>query len=91
MSAEVCNGVDGQDGQDAPPTPFSPVGVIDPCGPQGPYDEVLLQLSNGLILASFSENQDGLNTRLVLLPDGIYKSTDGTSCIFKVDSGNVTW
>ena len=87
------DGADGQDGQDASLPPTSIVAVIDPCGDApGIYDEVLLKLQDGNILASFSQNQSGLNTRFSLLSPGSYQTTDGTSCVFTVNSDmSVTW
>ena len=99
-SAEVCNGLngsngqDGQDGQngsdgaDAPPTPFTPVGIVDPCGDApGVYDEVFVKLQNGTLLASFSENANGKNTRFSVLTPGTYVTTDGDNCVFTVTAG----
>lgn len=63
------------------------VGMKDPCGPQGAYNEVFLQLSSGQYLASFSQNGSALTTRLVVLTDGTYMTTDGTSCQFTVSDG----
>lgn len=81
----ICNGTngaDGQNGQDAPTPQFSPVDVIIPCNNTTTYKEVLLLLGNGQVLASFSDNSSGVNTRLVLIPDGTYMTTDNTSCTF---------
>lgn len=83
------NGTNGSDGINAPPTPFTPVGIIDPCGDApGIYDEVFLQLANGTILASFSSNASGLNTRFSVLVPGSYVTTDGSNCYFTVNSSN---
>lgn len=101
-SADLCNGrdgsngqdgQDGEDGEDAVLPGFTPVAVVDPCGDApGVYDEVLLRLANGSILASFSQNASGLNTRFSLIPAGTYGTTDGTGCVFTVHSnGSVTW
>ena len=81
----ICNGVngiDGEDGEDASIPQFSPVDVIIPCGNTATYKEVLLRLGSGQVLASFSDNSSGVNTRLVLIPDGTYMTTDNTSCVF---------
>lgn len=99
VSSTVCNGLNGSDGQDgadgqdgtngtnAPPTAFSPVDILNPCGINGSYDEVLVKLASGQVLASFSQNQSGQNTRFtILLPDTGYVTTDGTNCSFKVNS-----
>jgi len=104
QSSEICNGLNGQDGangqdgqdgadgQDAPPTPFTPVGLVNPCGDApGIYDEVFIRLSNGTMIASFSENSNGKNTRFSVLIAGTYVTTDGDNCQFTVDSmGNIT-
>lgn len=106
-SAEVCNGDDGQNGsngsngsngqngqngQDAPPTAFTPVALINPCGDApGVYDEVFIKLQNGTLIASFSENANGKNTRFSILTAGSYMTTDGDSCNFTLDAtGNIT-
>ena len=81
------DGADGQDGQDAPPTAYSVVELIDPCGDKpGKFDEVFLRLANGMLVASFSDNQNGLNTRFSVLTPGSYQTTDGTGCFFSVDA-----
>lgn len=84
------NGIDGRDGADginAPPSAFTPVFVVDPCNDAlGIYDEVLLKLSNGSMLASFSDNPSGKNTRFSLLTPGNYQTTDGSKCYFSIDS-----
>ena len=53
------------------------VSIYNPCGVQNAYDEVLLKLSNGTYLASFSQNGSALTTRFVVLSDGDYVTTDG--------------
>lgn len=66
--------------------------IIDPCGDTvGKYDEVLLRLSDGSIIASFSDSASGQNTRFALIPNGSYQTTDGTSCRFSVSNGVVSW
>lgn len=100
LASTLCNGVngvdgqngqDGQDGQDAVLPPFAPVAILDPCGDHPSiFDEVLLKLANGQVLASFSDNVSGLNTRFSLIGPGTYRTTDGSSCLFTIDSnGNL--
>lgn len=61
------------------------VEVIDPClDAPGIYDEVILRLANGQLLASFSQNASGLNTRFAILTPGSYQTTDGSNCSFTV-------
>jgi hypothetical protein len=98
----VLNGTDGErgekgdqgdSGQNAPPTAYTVTEVIDPCGNHPTrIDEVLLKLANGSIIASFSDNVSGLNTRFAIIEAGTYGTTDGTGCIFRVNNaGVVTW
>ncbi|MCC7443172.1 MAG: hypothetical protein IT285_16185 [Bdellovibrionales bacterium] len=91
-SAAICSGQDGQDGADAPPTPFTPVGLVDPCGDGPGYDEVLLRLASGTLLATVSTSSSGANTRLAVVAPGTWATTDGTGCVFTVHlDGSVTW
>lgn len=87
QTAEICHGTD------AASSPFSPAEFIDPCGDApGVYDEVLIKLANGMIVASFSDNANGKNTRLSVLVPANYVTTDGSNCSFSVDAaGAVTW
>lgn len=92
----IYNGIDGQPGQDAPASAYSLQKYITPCGPNSsPWKEVLLCMGDGNILASFSENADGKNTRLALIPPGDYIDTDASNCHFSVTTqdGNsvVSW
>jgi hypothetical protein len=84
--APGATGPQGQPGTPAPPTAYSVVNVIDPCGPSGGADEVFLQLANGTVVASFSDNSAGQNTRLAILNDGTYETSDGTNCIFTIST-----
>lgn len=81
----------GQDGEDGSSSPLSITSIVDPCGDApGIYDEVFLKLANGTLLASFSDNANGNNTRFSVLVPGSYVTTDGSNCHFSVDSaGNV--
>lgn len=94
-SVEICNGldgVDGIDGIDGSTSPFLPVAVIDPCGDEpNILDEVLLQLSNGSILASVSDKANGQNTRFSFLVPGTYKTTDGSNCAFTLSNGLISY
>lgn len=68
------------------------VSIIDPCGDAaGIWDEVFLQLSDGTLLASFSDNAAGQNTRFSVLTNGNYVTTDGSNCHVHVLNGVVTW
>lgn len=90
--AFINNGVDGQngsDGQDAPTNPYDIVAIIDPCGDNGAFDEVLLKMNNGMILAHYS---DGTKQFMTLIGPGSYSTTDGHACNFAIsNSGVVTW
>ncbi len=64
------------------------VAVVDPCGAQGLVpNEVLLRLSNGTLLASYSDTAAGLNTRFAVLGNGTFSTTDSTHCVFTVTNG----
>jgi hypothetical protein len=89
-SMTICNGSNGQDGQNAIIGAYTPVDAIMPCGNAVAYKEVLLRLNNGQLLASFSDNIQGLNTRLSLLPDGSYIDTDDSNCNFSVSTSDQT-
>lgn len=81
------NGSNGTPGVSAPPTDFTPVGIEDPCGDAPDiYDEVFLRLANGTLLASFSDDANGDNTRFSILDPGTYTTTDGDNCTFTVTS-----
>lgn len=86
--AVILNGTNGADGQNAPPTAYSVVEVIDPCGKQAAFDEVLLKLANGQIMAHFAS---GAQQFLALIGPGNYTTTDNTSCKFTITAeGTVT-
>lgn len=80
-------GVAGAAGKDAVQSQYDIVGVENPCGDApGIYDEIFLRLRNNTLVASFSDNTNGNNTRFVLITPGTYRTTDGDSCTFTVDS-----
>lgn len=78
-----ADGRPGLDGRDAI------VEIIDPCGPSLGYDEIILRLGNGSLVAYF---QNGVNEFLIDLHPGEYVTTDGQACHFTVDYDlNVLW
>lgn len=80
-------GLTGPAGQDAPPTNWTPVALLNPCGDApGIIDEVFLKLSNGTVIASFSDSVSGYNTRWAVLTAGSYATTDGDGCVFTINS-----
>ncbi|MBK23326.1 MAG: hypothetical protein CME70_04910 [Halobacteriovorax sp.] len=81
-----ADGIDGIDGRDGT---SSVVEVIDPCGDQGRFDEVLLRLEDGSILAHFSS---GNRQFLTFIGPGNYRTTDGLACNFTIDEDlNISW
>ena len=88
-STVILNGTNGVDGLPAPATAYSVTEVIDPCGPQAAFDEVLLKLANGQIMAHFAS---GANQFLSLIGPGSYVTTDNSACHFQVTpSMEVVW
>lgn len=86
-SATICDGAVGPVGP-AGDSPFTIVALIDVCGDAaGVYDEVFFKMQNGTIVASFSDNANGNNTRLSVLTNGNYITTDGSRCRFTVSDG----
>lgn len=81
-------GTNGTNGSNGGTVSFSLVQAIEPCGAaSSPWKEVLLGLMGGQLLASFSENAGGQNTRFAFIPNGSYVDTDSSGCTFTV-SGN---
>lgn len=88
-SAVILNGIDGAQGPQGAPgvtSPYNIVGVIDPCGDGPGFDEILLQMQNGQLVAYF---ETGGNRFLSLLSNGNYRTTDQQSCNFSVLNGAV--
>ncbi len=83
------DGADGRDGVDAAMTAYTVVEVVDPCGHQSLFDEVMLRLNNGQLLAHYA---NGTTQFLTFVIPGNYVTTDGTNCYFSVDEHlNVKW
>lgn len=83
------DGVDGSDGLDAPPTPYTVTELVDPCGDGPGFDEVILRLGNGSLMAHYA---GGGNLQfLTVIGDGNYVTTDNQSCNFSIASGIVSW
>lgn len=81
----VDNGVDGIDGKDATFSGLTIRRIINPCGDRPFFnDEIMLELSDGSVISSFSDNVAGMNTRFSLLGPGSYMTTDGDHCYFTV-------
>jgi len=65
------------------------VRFIDPCGAHTGFDEVILQMSSGELVAYF---EDGGKRFLTILDPGVYQTTDAQKCIFKVTNEmEVVW
>lgn len=64
------------------------VELLDPCGNGPGFDEVLVRMKSGKVVAYF---ESGSNRFLsVLTPNQQYRTTDGTNCNFRVDAqGNL--
>lgn len=82
------NGVNGLDGV-SPALPNNVTfitDIVDPCGQESQFDEVILVLSDGSLLAHYSH---GNRQFLVRLSDGDYVTTDGTGCHFSIHNGQM--
>lgn len=73
------------------------IGFVNPCGDNpNRYDEVFFKVYNAStnsysLIASFSDNVNGLNTRFsVIAPGGPYMTTDGDNCQFRVAADGFT-
>jgi hypothetical protein len=92
-SMTICNGQNGaagQAGENAVLGAYTPVDAIMPCGNTVAEKEVLLRLNNGQVLASFSDDVNGKNTRFSFLPDGSYIDTDDSNCNFSISTSGST-
>lgn len=73
-------GIDGTNGLDAV------IEIVDPCGDGAGFDEILLVLSSGEIVAYF---ESGGNRFLTVLVNGNYRTTDAQACNFTILNGQV--
>ncbi len=92
-SAVVLNGQDGEageDGLDALAGMFGISEILNPCGPGPANEQVLLKLSNGLVLALF-DGGPHLDRLVLLTPYEVYETSDANhGCEFSVDNeGNL--
>lgn len=83
--AEILNGEQGEQGEPGAPgeeSPFDIVELINPCGQEGPFDEILLRLRNGLLIAHYSH---GSKQHLSIIGPGTYQTTQGNpECVFTI-------
>lgn len=82
-------GDDGATGPQGPKGDDAQLQVIDPCGDApGIIDEVVIKMPDGSFLALLTANLSGDYSRLALLPDGSYVTSDGSNCLFSIAGGN---
>lgn len=63
---------------------------LNPCGDGPGYDEVLIRMSNGKVVAYFESGNNRFLSELV--PNTLYSTTDSQHCHFKVDiAGNLVY
>jgi hypothetical protein len=73
---------DGEDGEDGIDGANAVLEIIDPCGNnEGHFDEVILRLSTGDLLAYF---ESGSKRFLSIIDPGNYRTTDAQRCYFTV-------
>jgi len=77
-------------GEDGEVSAYSVVELIDPCGDGNGFDEVILRMQNGELLAHYA---GGNNLQfLTLLTPGNYRTTDSQACNFTVHNNlSITW
>lgn len=64
--------------------------LVDPCGDGSGWDEVLLRLGDGRLVAYFESAQNAnANRFLTVLSAGSYQTTDAQHCHFSVSASNV--
>jgi hypothetical protein len=84
-NAIVLNGTDGI----VPNNNYGIAELIDPCGDGPGFDEVILRLNNGILLAHYSS---GGYEFLTIVSQGNYVTTDKQKCNFHVDyNGNISY
>lgn len=87
--APGAQGSKGDPGTPAPAGAFMVESVIDPCNAGPGFNEVLLKLADGHILAHYADKEKQF---LTFIGPGNYVTTDGTNCYFTVTAtGDVTW
>lgn len=74
-------GPQGEAGEDAEPSDYTVVALVYPCGNGPGFEEVLLRMSDGTLLAHYSH---GSRQFLAVVTPGTYTTTDGTGCVFTV-------
>ena len=83
--ATGSEGKEGKAGAEGRPGADAVTKLIYPCGiGSATYKEVLVCLSTGELLGSFSDDAAGNETRLVIIPTGSYEDTDDSGCTFTV-------
>lgn len=76
-------------GKDAAENDYDVMDLIDPCGKEGTFDELILRLRNGILLAHYSTGNKQFITQL---HPGNYVTTDGTNCHFTVNNDlDIMW
>lgn len=75
-SAMIYNGQNGRNGIS------QVIEYIDPCGDNGRFDEIILKMADGTLIAHYA---GGGNTQfLTIIGPGNYQTTDGYKCNFSV-------
>jgi hypothetical protein len=70
-------------GEDATPSMYAIDSTVDPCGKQTSFDEILIRLANGSLLAHYAS---GANQFLTYVVPGTYVTTDGSHCYFTIEN-----
>jgi hypothetical protein len=94
QGATGATGAQGQQGAQglAGASAMGIVQLIAPCGgTSSGWREELILLTDGSLLSDFSDlGSNGKNTRLALITDGTFVTTDGSGCTFTVQTSGQT-
>lgn len=90
IGRDGIDGQDGRDGEDGEDGQDAVLEIIDPCGDGQGFDEVLLRLSTGELVAYYTSGNR--IEHLSIIGPGRYRTTDRQRCLFTVTQElDVVW
>ena len=82
QGADGREGATGEVGPAAPTPEYQVSEIIDPCGDGPGYDEVILRMANGTLMAHYA---NGPYQFLTIIGPGNYVTTDQQACSFTIN------